>query len=337
MARTFEEPHVTATTAQSPAVLNEPNIRMPGDTAGDANPSVGETPSPIEPDVQNAAPQAPRNFKELQTVLQQMDSNFIFPVGWASVGKTVAFYSMLWHLRTENSPGELHPFASKWQVVDKTSEILKEVSAMFQDAKLPRETAYVLDDPLQFKNTRQANYEFVPKKSNLPSLKMTFVDLSGENYVDFIASNSLPPGVDVFFKVGGLSLTFLLMTTTERAKEDDLLFSLFLDHIAQQDPTFRKARAIIILTKWDSYNGKETPESYIRRWMPQTYAKTRNPANAIMCFTVGQITKDADGETDWLKKFNPAPAESLFKWIYQSITHIDLDAKPWWQRFLKGI
>ena len=68
-----------------------------------------------------------------------------------------------------------------------------------------------------------------------------------------------------------------------------------------------------------------------------THAATRNPANALMCFTVGSVGKDADGKTEWLREFNSAPAAALFRWIYQSITHVNLDAKPWWQRFLKGI
>jgi hypothetical protein len=337
MARPFTKPLFSEPT-QPTVELNEPNIRMPDDGLDSADGAQIDLSMYSEFETQNSRPKAPSNFKELQTVLQQMDSHFIFPVGWATVGKTVAFYSMLRHLKTENSPGQLHPFNSNWEAVDKTTDILKEVSLMFQDGKLPRETPYVLgQDPLGFNFTRQANYEFVPKKSGFPNLRMTFVDLSGENYVEFIQHEKLPPGVDVFFKADGLSLTFLLMTTTERAAKDDYLFSLFLDHVAKHDAQFRKARAVIILTKWDEYGGRQTPENFVREWMPMTFAHTRNPANAIMSFSIGKIDTEADGKTQWLKKFESKNADELFKWIYQSITGKNLDKKSWWQRLLKSI
>jgi hypothetical protein len=335
MARTFDEPNSSSAPKTASTPLHEPNIRMPGDGAYTSS----QTTEPESTSYANAAPdttpQAPTNFKELQTVLQQMDSNFIFPVGMGQAGKTVALYSMLRHLMTKDSPGQLYPVDSPWKAVDKTGVILSEVATMFRESKLPKSTQVIGGNV--FEDTKQANYEFAPSNKRFPNLRMTFVDFSGENYKDFLSTERFPAGIDAFFQVGGLSLTFLLMTSHEHAAKDDHLFSLFLGHIAKQDPAFRNARAAIVLTKWDTYKGKDSVDQFIEKWMPMTYASTRNPSNALMCFTVGSVGKDADGKTEWLKQFNPAPAAALFKWIYQSITRVNLDAKPWWQRFLKGI
>jgi hypothetical protein len=335
MARNFEEPH--AITASKPNQTVQAQVIDAASSNGlnvVAQHAAGES---IHDDLEghDHTPKAPSNFKELQTVLQQMDSNFIFPVGMGQAGKTVALYSMLRYLMTKDSPGQLYPVDSPWKTVDKTGIILSEVATMFRDSKLPNSTQVIANG--LFEDTKQANYEFAPHLKRFPNLRMTFVDFSGENYKDFIESERFPAGIDAFFQVGGLSLTFLLMTSHEHAAKDDHLFSLFLGHIAKQDPAFRNARAAIVLTKWDTYSGKDSVDQFIEKWMPMTYASTRNPANALMCFTVGSVGKDADGKTEWLKQFNPAPAAALFKWIYQSITHVNLDKKPWWQRFLKGI
>ena len=335
--RTFDNPDGTTIAGTSTTKpLYEPNIRAPEDVDVPPVPSFAaafSTPPPYAPP--KPLPTEPTNFRDLQTVLRQMDSNFIFPVGMPSSGKTVALYCMLRYLLTANSPGRLHPFNSPWKAVDRTGTILAEIDRMFREAKLPMSTQMNIDNQLAV--TKQANYEFAPHNSNFPPLRLTFVDIAGEKYQDFIEHEKFPPGMDVFFQVGGLSLTFLLITSTEEAARDDRLFSLFLGHIAKVDPSFRNARAVVVLTKWDTYGGKDTAAQYVERWMPMTYAATRNPANALMAFTVGSVGKDSDGETEWLRQFNPAPAEALFKWIYRSITNKNLDQKPWWQRFLKGI
>lgn len=360
MSRTFEDHPVSLKLAQVPtAVLSEPHIRHPGDHQGhplagvDAG-AMGDnqreeggsmrfaassatnasTTAASVNYLQTAAPQV-NAFKDLQTALRQMDSNFIFPVGTAEAGKTVALYSMLRYLMTTDSPGQLYPFDSTWKAVDQTGKILNEVSTMFRESKLPAATHVNYENEFTF--TKQANYEFEPNDKKFPPLRLTFVDLGGDNFESFAKTEHFPPGIDVFFQVGGLSLTFLLMTSPDRAEKDDQLFSLFLGHIAKQDPVFRTARAAIIITKWDTYSGYDSPSEYIEKWMPMTYKATRNPSNALMCFTVGTVRKDADGQTEWIKEFNPAPAAALFKWVYKSITNVNLDAKPWWQRFLKGI
>lgn len=343
MSRTFDDPTAKAETKAETktlhvVALNEPLIRNPDDVSADMivdDDSFKDDEELSLTDVNAAASQGLTNFKDLQTVLRQMGSNFVFPVGTAEAGKTVALYSMLRYLMTTESPGQLFPFDSTWKAVDQTGKILNEVSSMFQEGKLPAATHVTYENEFTF--TKQANYEFLPKNKNFPSLRMTFVDLGGDNFESFAKTEKFPPGIDVFFQVGGLSLTFLLMTSPDRAAKDDHLFSLFLGHIAKQDPAFRSARAAIILTKWDTYVGNDTPAEYIQKWMPMTYSVTRSPANAMMCFTVGEVRKDADGRTEWVKEFNSAPAAALFKWIYKSITNVNLDQKPWWQRFLKVI
>jgi hypothetical protein len=371
MGRTFDNPNPTASSTRSDTVsarergeptddskkiieaevlphepLHEPEIRLPEDSVvppSDAK-RVVWAPQAVPPEDAAAytattppyTPPAPGpvTFKELQTVLKQTDSNFVFPVGMPESGKTVALYAMLRYLLTANSPGRLFPFESPWKAVDRTGEMLNEVASMFRDGKMPKETAVM--DPAQIHLTKQANYEFAPHTKKFPSLRMTIVDFGGEKYADFLRTEQFPPGIDVFFKVGGLSLTFLLMTSPDYAAKDDHLFSLFLGHIAKLDPAFRKARAAVVLTKWDTYGGRGTADDFVEQWMPMTYAATRNPSNALMCFTVGSVGKDTDG-TEWIREFNPAPAAALFRWFYQSITHVNLDAKPWWQRFLKAI
>ncbi len=341
------EPDTTSASAKPNGPLSAPHIRLPDDSLMAAEgASAAPSARPASPavsallrtkfDSSAPAPAAePTTLRELQTVLRQMDSHFIFPVGSGGTGKTVVLYSMLRYLLTANTVGKLYPFNSPWKAVDRTSQILSEVSNMFREARMPSGTK-VADAARGINVTKQANYEFSPSNNKHPKRRFTFVDIGGENFDDFVKTDSLPMGVDVFFQVGGLSLTFLLMTTPSRAEKDDHLFSLFLGHIAKRDPAFRNARAMVILTQWDTYGGTETAESFVENWMPMTYAATRNPANALMSFTVGTVGKTNDGG-DWIVDFNPAPARALFRWIYQSVAHVDLDAKPWWQRFLKAI
>jgi len=315
------------------APLSEPSIRLPDDVGLSAAP-------PSAP--ASSTRRKPNSTIERIKTLEQMDSHFIFPFGRSQSGKTVAMSSLIYFMSSVDSGGKLHAWDSPYGSADETHAYIREVNKMFASKHFPSRTMFASD--AQWDRTRQINVDFVPTDTQRKRIRLTFVDMSGDDHQDFADGNGkqgLPPSIEIFFQANRLSLTFVLVTRHQDAHNDDEMMVSFLNHIIKRDPSFERARVLLLVSHWDTYSGDDDISAFVKRRMPMTYAKTLNPHNAMINFTIGAVgsTQDDDGnaEASFIKEFDPSPSRKILHWLYQSFIGVPLVRVAWWKKFLKAV
>lgn len=305
----------TGAAADAPlTVPYQPNIRMPDDQ-------------------QATAPRAPPTQREQIEAIKRHDSNFVFLFGAAQRGKTVVSSSLINFMGSVGSDGKLSSFGIK-KGVDEGNALLRRIQRQFAQGVFPDRTALATDgQPLYL------NVAFTPLDPKRRKLRLTFLEMPGDDLQRVDSPDggrgSLPSSIDVFFNAEKVSLSFILVTDPSRAADDDLLMTSFMDYIAEQNSQFENARFLLLVAKWDEYDGDASVEEFVRSNMPKTYGKLYSPRNSIAPFTIG-IVRQADGKP-FISEFDPIPAKQVLNWLYTNIDGRPLYQKSLLRRFLKFI
>jgi hypothetical protein len=333
MARTFGDPVNADSKPDTTDPLHNPNIKpaVPlGNNqllgTGGYNPAMGTNTT------------KPRELTSLDRIkmLEQMESHFIFPFGVAHSGKTVAMASLIHYMSGIDSQGKLHAWESPYAAADETQKFISEVNRVFSKKKFPHRTFFKNNE----ERTRQINVEFTPDDRSRESLRMTFVDMAGDDHQQFAWSDGatkLPPDIEIFFQARKLDITFMLVTRHQDASKDDVGMVTFLNHLIMRNSAFKHARVLILVSNWDTYSGTSSVSEFVQKWMPATYAKTRDPHNAMINFTIGSVGQVSEGGSDmpFIQEYDPQPAKRVLHWLYKSLTGQELNHVPFWKKFLK--
>ncbi|HPG62360.1 MAG TPA: hypothetical protein PK586_10140 [Casimicrobium sp.] len=307
-------PPADATPDQSRRVEYQPDIRLPDDQQG-------------------SPPRTALTQREQIEAIKRHDSNFVFLFGAAQRGKTVVSSALINFMGSVDSGGKLSSFGIK-KGVDEGNALLRRIQRQFAEGVFPDRTALGTDrQPLYL------NVAFSPADSKRRKLRLTFLEMPGDElrHVDSPdgGRGTLPDGIDVFFKAHNVSLSFILVTDISRAADDDLMMTSFMDYIAEQNAQFESARFLLLVTKWDEYDGDKTVAEFVRGNMPKTYAKLFHPRNSIAQFSIG-VVREADGKP-FIGEFDPIPAKQVLNWLYANIDGQPLYRKSLWQRLRKFI
>ena len=162
--------------------------------------------------------------------------------------------------------------------------------------------------------------------------------MGGEDLRKVAATNSgvrdLPIHIDQFLRIPDLRMLFLLTASWKEAKNSDRVISEFLDYLNEKNPELLEKRVVLLITKWDSYPAavKTSVEDFVRKQMPATFGKLRNPKNLIGSYSVGKvIPMGADGKEspdDIIHPFDYAQGQKLFNRICETFTGKTFIKKP---------
>lgn len=335
MARTFGDPVNADSKPDTTDPLHNPNIKPAAPLLNNQPLGIGGY---IPAMVGN--PTKPRELTALDRIkmLEQMETHFIFPFGVSHSGKTVAMASLIHYMSGIDSQGKLHAWESPYAAADETQKFISEVNKVFSEKKFPKRTTFENTE----ERTRQINVEFAPEDRSRPPLRMTFVDMAGEDHKNFTWSDGatkLPSDIEIFFQARKLDITFILVTRHQDASKDDVGMVTFLNHLIMRNSAFKHARVLILVSNWDTYSGNLSVSEFVQKWMPATYAKTRDPHNAMINFTIGSVGEvpEGDGVISFIQEYDPMPAKRVLHWLYKSLTGQELIHVPFWKKFMKVV
>lgn len=250
-------------------------------------------------------------FSEVEQInyLKSRNTNFLFLFGKNGVGKTAITASLIHYLSAECSEGS----------VERVGNI--------EGRKLGERIRYLIannrfPDRTTVGSLTEVDCCFVPTKKNRKEMWFTFLEMSGEDLklVDVHDHDGrLPDNIDVFFKVDGLSLTFILVTSHDECRNDDSLMVNFLDYLIDKSPIYRNSRVLLLITKWDEVTGDIDVEEFIRINMPQTFRKIDKTVNAFRHFTLGKVEDAVDGQL-YIREFDVDSPGRVFEWLYRTLT-----------------
>lgn len=275
---------------------------------------------------ENDGGNAPANNREAEQVrflqTKTSETNFIFLFGGAQRGKTVVTSSIVNFLSSVEAQGTLSPFRLKVPAdsteIDHGRALFDRIRRVFAEQRFPLRTSLVGD-----KEPIYVNVRFTPKNDlDAETLGMTFLEMPGEDLekVDTPEGGygELPARINAFFKVKDIKLAFILVTEPAKAFGDDQLMASFIDYVCDQDSRFLTSRFLLLLTKWDSYEGELSPAEFAEKNMRLTYAKLFDSRHSIASFSIGDVVM-MDGKP-FLTSFNPDYAKSVVNWLYSEFT-----------------
>ena len=102
----------------------------------------------------------------------------------------------------------------------------------------------------------------------------------------------------------------------------------FIDYISDLDRKFEASRFLLLVTKWDIYEGELSVVDFVAENMRLTHAKLHDPRHSIASFSIGEVeTLDSK---PFLKSFHPSYAKAVVNWLY-----MEFKGKPLYRRNVK--
>ena len=274
-----------------------------------------------------------RQIRFLQSVKKQ--TNFVFLFGAAQRGKTVITSSIVNFLSSVEAKGKLNPFKLTHDAtIDEGRVLLDRMKRLHREQRFPERTVLVgNDEPIY------VNIKFTPNRElDSDSLSMTFLEMPGDVLAKVDSPTGiggLPASINAFMQVEDLKPAFILITSPETAFDDDQKMVSFIDYITDLDPRFDASRFLLLITKWDLYQGELPIAEFVAQTMTGTYAKLYSPKHSIAAFSIGSVTK-VDGK-DFLQKYNSDYPKKVVNWLYQEFTGKPLYRRGTFQKIIDGL
>jgi len=294
-----------------------------GDAATDSVDAQGGTAARAEREAEQ--------IKFLQTV--KKDTNFIFLFGAAQRGKTVITSSIVNFLsEARASQGQVRPFLLNLRATtDEGAALFRRIRRAHAEQRFPERSVLSPNgEPIY------VTLKFVPDKAlDAPDLPMTFLEMPGDTLAEVDSPTgvgSLPATINAFLKVDGLKPAFILVTAPETAAADDQLMASFIDYIYDVDRRFEVSKFLLLVTKWDTYEGQLSPSEFVAENMRLTNSKLFDPKHSVAPFSIGDVAT-VDGKP-FLKRFEPSYAKAVTNWLYMEFTGKALYRRSFWKKVL---
>lgn len=263
--------------------------------------------------------------------LQNKETNFVFLYGRRQIGKTVITASLLHYLSARCDYGKMYGVHVDG---DERSLAGRRLLEIFRQ----RLTQQRLLDRTAIGGPTEIDVRFEPADKSKDHLWLTFLEMAGESLEEIELRDAspglLPKNIDVFFKANGLSMVFLLVTSHQKASEDDQLMAQFLTYIVNKDRRFANSRILLLISQWDTFAGEVDLDDFLATRMPLTMALIKDVANAHAHFSIGDVIADVDGQP-FLREYHPESAETTFFWLYETLTGQNLRSR--WDRFMQWL
>ncbi|MEN0046220.1 MAG: hypothetical protein AAF806_04070 [Bacteroidota bacterium] len=242
--------------------------------------------------------------------LQDRNSTFVFMFGRQQAGKTVILSSLAYHMGTDE-----HGLLETRRRVDnlKGAAYLKQLSESVRKGQFMNRTSvgslYELD------------LTYTPNKPEVP-MNFTFLEMSGEDLTKVELSESsagdLPSDIEVYLKCPNLNLIFMVVVPYEDAEEHDYLVIDFLDYLKERKPDFDYSKLLLLVSKWDRYEGarKDEVDLFVKEQMPRTYSRLKAKKATLARYSIGEVSDD----NNEILELNMERPNVVKRWMYQAAT-----------------
>ena len=198
------------------------------------------------------------------------------------------------------------------------------------------------------------NIEPTNKKAKLPSLKLAFLDLAGEDLQKIKVSEgaNFTAKINAVFnglKVHNSPLIFVLITPFEPPKmsgeslqsahqREDTLHYDFLNHIKMNQPELLiNSRFFVVVSQWDKNRNRSlTVEDFIKENRPAVYHYVQNNNVIWGEYSIGKLLTTVENgiSVSEIVDINHEYPFRFWKKLYQMCTNQDLDKKSFWDKML---
>ncbi|MEO1256637.1 MAG: hypothetical protein AAFY41_17350, partial [Bacteroidota bacterium] len=261
--------------------------------------------------------------------LQDRNSTFVFMFGRQQAGKTVILSSLAYHMGTDE-----HGLLETRRRVDnlKGAAYLKQLSEAVRKGQFMNRTSvgslYELD------------LTYTPNKPEIP-MNFTFLEMSGEDLTKVELSESsagdLPSDIEVYLKCPNLNLIFMVVVPYEDAEEHDYLVIDFLDYLKERKPDFDYSQLLLLISKWDRYEGarKDEVDIFVKEQMPRTYSRLKAKKATLARYSIGEVSDD----NNQILELNMERPNVVKRWMYQAATghKIKDEQSSFWNKLKKWV
>lgn len=225
------------------------------------------------------------------------NSRNIFVFGNVYVGKTVIINSLINYMGI--TVGNLSP-----TVEDRIK----------YQRKILEIKSGVLPPATRVNIVEKLNVIFEPDEKDKRKLNITFLDLSGEHFYHVEHSEEEKKKYEEYFK--NKYTKFLIVTSFDRASEDDQLISYFIENLENLNRDLEND-ILLIISKWDRFYEGDDVMNFMKFKMPSTYRSCRKNKISATSFSVGIISnKENESEKVYYDKNFTKP---IYDWIYSKL------------------
>jgi hypothetical protein len=191
-----------------------------------------------------------------------------------------------------------------------------------------------------------------PNKTKLPSLKLAFLDLAGEDIKNIKASESseFTDKINAVFngvKLDNSPIIFLLITPFHPSKKgtesiddahkrEDALHYDFLNYMHQNQPEVMKSsKFFVVVSQWDMNTDRGlTVETFLKNYRESTYNYVVNSNVVWGEFSVGKLlVSNINGiNKETIEQINFNYPSRFWKNLYNICTGKNLDHKTWFEK-----
>jgi hypothetical protein len=279
-----------------------------------------EATSQSESSSTNQAIGATKGMSEAQSIayIRKLNTNFVFFFGKKDTGKTALLASLLRYLSLGDS--SLGEFSVNAKVNDGEGAKLASMwSKSVKERRYPHRSAKG--------GVIHINGVFKPTKRGKPDVDMTFLEMAGEDVHSIEMTEKdvgfLPSHVDVYLRMSGVKILFILAAPFDDAEQYDEIYADFIRYVRGQDTAASSAHIILLVTKWDQNSNRNLDVmDFVKSNLPETYKLIRNPKHIVGAYSLGR-TIVADREA-YIEEFNDAYPEELTRKIYRIFTGKEL-------------
>jgi len=299
------------------------------DAVGDALIAVNTPPheevNPSNSEVGQQESVGPKSELDHINAIERMNTNFMFIFGSSQRGKTVITASILNFLSSADAEGGLSVVRGRTDKTDHGDRLLKQIRRKIAARQFPDRTVLVGDDEPIY-----VNVKFTPRNSrDHKALNLTFLEMPGDTLQKVDAPDGgmgdLPSSINAFLRADRrkVKLSFILVTDHQNAPDDDQLMASFIEYIIEENATFAEEGFLLLVSKWDEYDGGLSVGEFVKLNMPITYGKLYDKRHSMSSFSIGEVDQAAGsrgGMINFLKVFNPEPSKRVINWMWKRVS-----------------
>jgi len=286
------------------------------------------------------------NVHEISQVVHRFKSenrHLIMPIGFPQAGKSMLLSSLMYYARKGNDTlfrtniENEFPFDKGRSATD----------VMIND----------MDHGRPYEATRKGTFDLIginihPNSTKLPSLKLAFLDLAGEDIKNIKTSEAaeFTDKINAVFngvKLDNSPIIFVLITPFAPARKDsesiddahtreDALHYDFLNYMHQNQPeVMRSSKFFVVVSQWDMNTDRAlSVEAFIEDKRPSIYNYVKNSNVVWGEFSVGKLllSKVNGINIQTIEKINYNYPSRFWKKLYNICTLKNLDHKTWFEK-----
>jgi len=260
-------------------------------------------------------------------VIKDWDGQVLFLFGKQQIGKSSILGSLFHFMGSGYSGGQITPM----NIIPEGYAFYNKSVQSISNQKLPGRT--ISNKPIS------ACVEFSPLKKEFPPLRLAILEMSGEDLVKVQTPTGMMgdfrEDIKLFLNEDSFNIGFVMVTSHDDAHADDILMADFINYLLNYNNKFPMNRVLLLISKWDTYNGTKQLEEFVKQNMPLTYGALISRKGSLGVFSVGNIVNV--NNQPHIARINSDSPKKLLRWIYKHFKGQDIYQLSFWQKLLNKV